>query len=236
MKSTFRFLMSSFLVGFMAMGNISILKASNGDILTYTGSGSLNSVEVFRINSTGNVVTTNGFTQTNTAGVTSASISQGDMTLNTSSSTLQFGDGTVVPATMTATRSQGTFFTGYLQNGSAAVNINATEGMVLCATTSAVGQGITLVACPNSLNLPSWAGIAVAAASTGSVVNVFDTGWVNALTTGTVNAGDQLVTSSLTQGYLQSWTLAQVSGSTSTVAIALTAGIAAGGLTKVKLR
>lgn len=229
MKTMFRSIVSGVLIGLLTVG-LSPIRAANGDILTYTGSGSQNGIEVFRIDDDGSIYTTGTLGQTDQAGTNGVTLSQGDINLRTSSSTIQFGNGTVVSATATATYSQGTYFTGYLAAGAASPN--AVEGSVLCATTTTVGQGVTLIVCPTTLNMQPVVGVAVVAASSGSVVHVYDSGWVNALTTGTVNVGAWLVTSNDSAGYLEAATTVL---STNTVGIALAAGTTAGGLTKIKL-
>lgn len=153
--------------------------------------------------------------------------------LSTTSLSLVRTSATVaVSTTATSGTSTGDQFTAFLASGPASgsgVSIPAIEGSVLCSTTSQQGNQVTVVVCVNTLNLGSVIGIAASAASTGTVVNLYSTGWVLARTTGTVAAGDSLSTSSLASGYFQT------SGSSATVAIALGAGNAAGGLTRVKI-
>lgn len=153
--------------------------------------------------------------------------------LSTTSLSLVRTSATVaVSTTATSGTSTGDQFTAFLASGPASgsgVSIPAIEGSVLCSTTSQQGNQVTVVVCVNTLNLGSVIGIAASAASTGTVVNLYSTGWVLARTTGTVAAGDSLSTSSLASGYFQT------SGSSATAAIALGAGNANGGLTRVKI-
>lgn len=137
------------------------------------------------------------------------------------------GSTTVAPSTATTSgNSIGDLMYAYLSGPTAAV-----EGSVLIATTAVAGQGISVAVAPAVANQTSVVGVAAAAASTGSVVGVYGYGWVLARTTGTVVAGDYLVTSSNAIGYLGT----SVIGSTGTVGIAFAGGVSAGGLTRIKL-
>lgn len=141
--------------------------------------------------------------------------------------------GTALSSLNTSGLSSGDLYYAYL-----AGTVNAVEGSVLVATTSVSNQ-ISVIVAPATVGLTSVAGVASSAVSTGSVVGVYSSGgWAEALTTGTVVAGDQLATSSLSAGYLyapQSGTNSLLA-STQTVAVALTAGTAAGGRTRVRIR
>ena len=145
-------------------------------------------------------------------------------------SDLVFGSAsTAVSTTTTSGSSQGSIFTAYLGGSTA-----ASEGSVLIATTTNSNNSVTVVVAPATNFLSSVVGIAAAAASTGSVVNVYDTGWVLALTTGTVNPGDTLTTSSLSAGYLA--TFSGVNSTNTVVGIALGPGASGGGTTKIKIK
>lgn len=116
----------------------------------------------------------------------------------------------------------------YLSGTAAAI-----EGSLLITTTPVSGYGLSVAVSLAGADQTSWLGVAKSAASTGSVVDVYYSGFVLALTTGTVAPGDTLVTSSLVRGYLA----ADVTPTTGAdVGVALSAGVAAGGLTKIKLR
>lgn len=112
---------------------------------------------------------------------------------------------------------------------------NALEGSVLVATYPSAGNMLTVAVCPSGLDNTKWIGVAANAASTGTIVNVYWSGFVLARTTGTVNAGDVLVTTNTVglSGYLGADTTPTTGAD---MAIAISSGVAAGGLTKVKLR
>lgn len=143
----------------------------------------------------------------------------------------------VVSATTTAGTGQGLgVYTAFLRASSS--QPPAIEGSVLCSTDVTLGTGLTVDVCNATNGLGSVVGVAMAAASTGTLVNVASYGWVFALTTGTVRAGDMLITTALStgaSGYLQATSTQGTVSSTNTVAVALQAGISAGGLTRVKL-
>lgn len=142
-----------------------------------------------------------------------------------------FGSSTVaITTTSTSGSSQGDIYTAFLASSTgSALSIAALEGSVICSTPSQQGNLVTVIVCPAVSNIGSVVGVSAVAVSTGNTINVYDTGWVLALTTGSVNAGDVLSSSSLSSGYLQ------ISGSTAAVAVALSSGNVNGGLTKVKL-
>lgn len=107
-------------------------------------------------------------------------------------------------------------------------------GSVLIATSPVNGKMAVAVS-PNSgtADLTSVIGVALAQASTGTVVNVATNGFALVLTTGTVNPGNVLTSTSTAYGYL--------AASTSTIwgadfGVALSTGNAAGGLTLIKIR
>jgi hypothetical protein len=135
--------------------------------------------------------------------------------------------GTAVSTTTTAGSELGTTYQAFLASGT--VSVAALEGSVLCSTTTQQNLQVTVIVCTALKDLSSVVGIASVATSTGSVVTVYSNGWVLGLTTGTVNPGDSLATSSLSAGYLES-------RSTGTIGVALAAGNANGGLTRIKLK
>ncbi len=110
---------------------------------------------------------------------------------------------------------------------------NAVEGNLMVATHPAVGYGLAVVVAPAVTDLTSFLGIAKAATSTGSLVDVYYSGFVLALTTGTVLPGDTLVSTTSAFGYL---TGDSTPTSGAAVGVALSSGTASGGLTKIKLK
>lgn len=206
---------------------LSTLRAANGDVSAVSGSGTLNNIDLFRVTPDGSVIFS-----TSTAGNYQVFTATGAIfnknIIITGPNDISFGSPvTAVSSTTSSGSSQGMFFTAYLGGSTAAL-----EGSVLIATTQVSGQGLTVVVAPAVSNQTNWVGVALAAVSTGSVVNIFDEGWALALTTGTVNPGDMLKTSSLSAGYLDATT----TSTHSIVGIALGAGTAAGATTKVRLR
>lgn len=150
-------------------------------------------------------------------------------TLTISGDDLQWGSATVAGSTATTSgTSQGDLRTAYLSGDTAAV-----EGSLLIATTAVAGQGVSVAVSLASNDQTNWVGTAAAATSTGSVVNYYSDGWVLARTTGTVVAGDVLVSSAGARGYLG----VDVTPTTGAdVGVALGGGVAAGGLVKIQLR
>jgi hypothetical protein len=141
------------------------------------------------------------------------------------------GGGLVGTSTATAAGNNSGIFTPItLAAGSASTSI----GSVVCATSSASGLANVFL-CPATSNLYYPVGIAANAVSSGSIVNVYTSGFVQALTTGTVNAGDLETTSSLSAGYLASNNTFTFSTYT-VVGIAMTAGNSNGGLTLIRLK
>lgn len=154
---------------------------------------------------------------------------------------ISLGSSIVAQSTAVTTgNSVGVFGTLYLSG-----TVPAIEGSVLCATTAVTGLAAATV-CPitGGIARQDWIGVAKAAASTGSIVNVYYAGFVLAATTQTVVAGDVLSVSSTTAGYLYASTSFQNLTSTSAmvgningvVGVAQASGVSAGGLTKIRLR
>lgn len=131
--------------------------------------------------------------------------------------------------TPSTTSSLGDGYTAYLTGPN-----NAAQGSVLCATPTVVGQGVSVWVCPAVSNYGAFVGVAAAATTTGNAVNVYTSGFAQVLTTGTVNAGDELITSANSAGYAQS--NYNVNTTTKTLAVAENAGNAAGGLTIARIR
>lgn len=137
--------------------------------------------------------------------------------------------GTIIPSTATTSgTSEGRSRPAYLTGTTAAL-----EGSVLIATTPVAGHDFSVIVARAVADQTGWVGVAKAAKSTGSIVDVYYSGFVLARTTGTVNPGDTLVTSSATAGYLASDTTPTTGAD---MAVALSAGTSTGGLTKVRLR
>lgn len=133
----------------------------------------------------------------------------------------------VIPSTFTTSgNSFGNIVPVYLTGSIAAV-----EGSVLVATTPVAGKGVSVVVAPALSNLGSPIGVARKASAVGNSIEMYTSGFVLARTTGTVNPGDPLVTSSLSAGYLATLS----ASSTTVVGVSLATGNSAGGLTKIKL-
>jgi hypothetical protein len=135
--------------------------------------------------------------------------------------------GVILSTANTSGFSAGQLYYAYLGG-----TVNALEGSALVATTPVAGQGVTVAVAAATANLTTVVGVASAAVSTGSVVGVYSYGWALALTTGTVNAGDVLTTSSASAGYLA----ANVVTSTGAVGVALASGNSAGGRIRIRLK
>ena len=147
-----------------------------------------------------------------------------------SAGNVQYGNPTVAISTALATPSQGTEFTAFLASGS--VSYPAVQGSVLVATTTQ-NNLITVLVSSNTTGATTVIGVAVAAASTGTIVNLYSNGFVLALTTGPVNPGDVLVSTAAIAGYLMANNSAAANAQ---VGIALQTGNSAGGLTRIKLK
>lgn len=123
------------------------------------------------------------------------------------------------------------FSAGHLYYALLGGSTPALEGSALVATTP-VGTSVTVAVAAATAGLSTVVGYASAAVSTGSIVGVYSDGWAMALTTGTVNVGDNLATSSLSAGFLSS--IGTIS--TGTIGIALTSGNTAGGRIRIKIK
>lgn len=135
--------------------------------------------------------------------------------------------GLILSTANTSGFSAGQLYYAYLGGST-----NALEGSALVATTPVAGQGVTVAVAAATNGLSTVVGVASSAVSTGSVVGVYSYGWALALTTGTVNVGDYLQTSSNSAGYLA----AGGGVSTATVGVALSAGNSAGGRIRIRLK
>lgn len=215
-------LLALFFALFACINNTPHVEAANSDIVSFQGGGVLNNVDVFRIEQNG-VVDVSTITH------------QANIYVN-SPYDVYFGSSTIaVTTTTTAGISQGNVYTVQIASGPSSINV--TEGMVLCATTTATGGYVGVISCQATLSLNTPVGVALGAASSGTVVNMYTSGLILALTTGTVNPGDSLVTSTISQGYLQQLSTQVTGVSTQTVVgVALGIGTSSGGLTRIKLK
>lgn len=224
---------------FACANNFPKVEAANGDITSIQGGGIFNNVDVFRIDSNAQV-TFSSYTVSGVA-VPHTTFSNQGVTTHAADVTMlgladvNFGSLTVAQSTTNTTQTgQGNVYTAFLASStSSALSIAALEGSVICATTTQQGNFITVVVCPAVAANAPWIGVADTATSTGTVINILSAGaWALAQTTGTVNPGDMLMTSSLASGFLQ----ATVTSTNNVVGIALGVGNSAGGLTKVRIR
>lgn len=215
----------------------STCNASLQDIMAVSGSsgnGRLNNVDVMRIDQDGGIhfstACTNGVgLDYETFLANGTEVSTGNDVFLAPASII-FSSATAAISTSTAISGQGLIFPALMLAGS--VPTAASIGSVLCSTPSA-STLISVWVCPAVLGVSSEIGVAAAAASTGSVVSVFDTGWVLALGTGTINAGDNLGTSAFSSGTFQ--TNVATNGVTGAIALSgLTSGFP--GLVRVKLK
>lgn len=204
-----------------------------GDIDAKQGSGVYNNIDMWRIDQNGIVYFS---TSSVSAGVTinpatGISLSSQKNITTGPGGDFVYGSLTVsLSTTATSGSSNGTIYT--VTMGAGANSPAALEGSLLCAMTP-VGNTTVIVSsvCNAAVGIANFIGVAAAAASTGSVVNVYSDGVVLALTTGTVVAGDILGSSALSAGVLQ------VTQSTMPiVGIALGPGTASGGLTRIKIK
>ncbi len=135
----------------------------------------------------------------------------------------------LLPSTATTSgNSVGRATKAYLAGTSAAL-----EGSLVVATTPVAGYGLSVIVAPATTDLTNWVGVAKNAVSTGSIVDVYYSGFVLALTTGTVAVGDTLVSTSSASGYL---TGDSTPTSGADVGVAVATGNSAGGRTKIRLK
>lgn len=151
---------------------------------------------------------------------------QDDLQLNSANSQVQFGATTSVSSTVVLGASQGTLYLAQLGGG-----VASAEGSAMVATSTS-GTNITVMVAQGSALNTAFVGIASGVVSTGSVVGVFDTGWVNALTVGAVSAGDQVYISSV-PGYLS--TLNFTTGPVCGIALQAASNVF-GGITKIRVK
>lgn len=162
---------------------------------------------------------------TSMGGYTSGTLINSDVSILAGKDLFYGAVNAQMSTTTTSGSSQGNVYTAYLTGSP-----NALEGSALISTSCP--SGITGACVAVSLAVKDQTnvvGVAAVAASTTSVVLVYDRGWVIGLTTGTINPGDSLATSSSAAGYLES-------RSTGTVGVSLASGVTAGGTVKIKLK
>lgn len=143
----------------------------------------------------------------------------------------QIGMGSSTVALSTATTTQnsvGQTIACYLYGATPAV-----EGSLIVAAAPVTGQGMGCQVGAATSGLLTGIGFAKAAASTGSVVNVYYDGFVLVRTTGTVNPGDLLVSTVAAAGYMA--TIAAPTSGTD-MAVAQATGTVGGGLTLARIR
>lgn len=138
-------------------------------------------------------------------------------------------DGTAETTSTSSGNSQGIMIPVKIHADSSAV----LEGSVLVANPPTSSGGDVVVSLGAATNdLTTIVGIAAEAGSAGDVIDMYISGFVLARTTGTVVAGNTLVSTTASAGYLA----ADATPTTGAdVAVALSTGTAAGGLTKVLL-
>lgn len=209
-------------------------QTASWNIATWQGSASRNNTTEFEITAAtegGAAGFLPGTDDTNPLGSATkgfSSVFSNDLNLIAANSAVAFGGSAAVSTTTTSGNSQGVYFPAYLGGVT-----NAVEGSVLCSTTVASGNLVTVQVCPALVDHTDWVGIAKSAVSTGSVVNVYVSGWVLALSTGAVTAGQVLVTTGTVAGYLGPDTTPTTGAD---VGVALGPGATAGGLVRIQLR
>ena len=231
MKKFYRQILSILSISIFIHAPYNSCVAAEWEIVSWDGTGNYANTKQWRI-----VEPTEGTTygdlipgtdQTNNIGNTSYRV-KNIYTYNfTVTSSQQFSSSTTAVSTITTSGSSlGVLFTATLGGATA-----ATEGINLCAL-APTGSTVLVQVCPATDNLLSWIGVASGSASTGSVVTIYNSGWVLALTTGTVSAGTALMTASTGAGYLKAVSVS----SENVVGVALATGTAAGGLTRIRIR
>lgn len=206
------------LLAMLALCVFSYKIVSAGTIESFNGNGANSSVVEYVLDDSGNLSINGNFVSTGTLSTVN------DVRLGIS--------GTAATNVVTAAgNSHGVMTPIYLSGSNPAF-----EGSLIVATNSVAGStalsGIVRIGdLPNTLN---WIGIAAAAASTGSIVDVYTSGFVMALTSGPVLPGQLLVSTNTYSSYLVS--TGTVSSGNALVGIAMSSGTTAGGLTPIRLR
>jgi hypothetical protein len=159
-----------------------------------------------------------------------------DLTLSSDTARVILGGSSAAVSTVTTSgESLGTTVSVYMFDGP--TGVAASEGSVLVATAASPTAATSMTAQTSTgAIITNWIGIAAADISTGSVGQCFINGVVLALTTGTVAAGDLLVTTGTAVGYLATDNSDWGQRQGAIVGVAIGNGTAAGGLTKIRLR
>jgi len=211
---------------FFIIGIFSAVVVSQAFQVRYTLTGT----EVMRVDDAGGIVTASSMTiGTELTVASSITITSGDIGFGSVSASLSTAP--------TVGNSSGLYFSAFLFGSN-----SAAEGSVLVATDTVSGEGFT-VAVATGQNHFNYVGIAQEATSTGSIVNVYTSGMVLVLTTGTVTSGDILISSGTGSGlanhhpgYSGRVLAGTAVDSREIIGIAIGDGDATGGLTKVRMR
>lgn len=177
-----------YLVGLMLfMGLPILIHAANtcakSDIECYQSGPSQNLSTMYRVDASGNATFAGTLT------------TQGSGTQTIGGTLFQGVSGVVISTLPTAGNSIGTYYQVNLATGTLSP---AVEGSVLVSTYSSTG-GVTVFV-STGIGHVNVVGIAQAAASTGTVVNMYSSGFVLALGSGTIAVGDLLQSSFTTTG------------------------------------
>jgi len=193
-----------------------IVRSANTDISALQGDGSLYNVDVFRITSTADMKLTDS------ASYTAFDVDSTLGTITLSSGSLNLSGSLGQPTT--------SIFGGItiaLKNCGTAAWV---QGNLITVDDDEAGCGTVS---PTTVDLTDWVGISIGAVAVGDVGYVAVGGLTVALTTGTVNRGDTLVSTNTVAGYLG----ADATPTTGAdVGVALSSGTSAGGLTLIRLR
>lgn len=195
-----------------------------------TGTGSNRNTPVVYTDDSGNLTCTGtvscaaGSLTTNTVGTESVT-----GTFNPQAKTQHGVSGVAVSSLTTSGTSVGDMYPVLLMG-----TVPAVEGSVLVAN-APIGAYTTVTVGGATSNLTTVVGIAAAAASTGSVVNMYTHGFVLALTSGTVVGGTVLASTTAAAGYLFPIDTPGSAIANAPVAVSLSTGTTAGGLSRVLL-
>lgn len=190
------------------------------DIFSLVGGGVLRAVDVFRITSTGDVKITD-----------SSSYTAHDIDSTTGETTIYNGDINLGGIGTTPTSSAANYgaITIQLKNDDSS---SWAIGSLIAVDDDCAGCGKLTTANDQT----DWVGFAQEVVAAGSVGKVVISGYALALTTGTVNRGDVLVSTATTPSS-PGYTAADTTPTTGAdVAVAIASGTAAGGTTLVKVR
>lgn len=202
-----------FLVASFAVPN---LRSALSDIFALQGGGSLYNKDVFRITSTGDVYITDS------SSYTGMLIDSTTGELTAYSGDLVMGGNGSQPST-----------SNYYGLKIALKNCGASAwaaGNLITVDDNEAGCGRVS---PATLDLTDWVGISEGTVAAGSVGYVTVGGYALALTTGTVNRGDCIVSTGTVAGYMGADTTPTTGAD---IGVALSSGTAAGGLTLIRLR